>query len=433
MVAKGEIDIAKVRQKIKERFKTDKEVDQVAEYYAEAYHMAFSTQEEIDAIWEEIICDSLADMNVFSGSKMWTEAAEHMGMTIPAVQKAVSKGKANQTRGSPEAEGKASREVNYDEETAFDNKKGQNEDERNQYTNILAGKTVSTFDRSEDSDGEYSKNTRKLKGLLGISNEELRTGNFKAGQSEWLENYKGEFGFVDPYEVKRMRRFLQSFCGELSRIKLRSYDTVGRKLPQPIIEQFDKTVFKTQDGTILSLWHWTNKEFVDFKYGDIGFHAGTFDAAHSIMFGKSENGEKGIFKELYVNSQNPLFIERDLGTAWTPHLITNATNVFSNSEEYEINSLDGAMESRYDSEASIRLREILKSKGYDSIIYINAWEGGASVIAFDNEQFYTVAENGIETTGKPSRELDTDYLDAVKSGDMETAQKMVDEAAKKAG
>ena len=102
MVAKGEINIDKVRQKIKERFKTEKEVDQVAEYYAEAYHMAFSTQEEVDAIWEEIICDSLADMNVFSGSKTWAEAAEHMGMTIPAVQKAVSEGKANQTRGSPD-------------------------------------------------------------------------------------------------------------------------------------------------------------------------------------------------------------------------------------------------------------------------------------------------------------------------------------------
>ncbi len=35
--------------------------------------------------------------------------------------------------------------------------------------------------------------------------------------------------------------------------------------------------------------------------------------------------------------------------------------------------------------------------------------------------------------GKASRELDTAYLDAVKSGDMETAQKMVNEAAKKAG
>ena len=78
--------------------------------YATAYAMSTSTAEDVEAIWEEVICDSLADMNVFSGSKMWAETAEHMGMTIPAVQKAVSEGKANQTRGSPEAEGKASRE-----------------------------------------------------------------------------------------------------------------------------------------------------------------------------------------------------------------------------------------------------------------------------------------------------------------------------------
>ena len=103
MVAKGEIDIAKVRQKIKDTFKTDKEVDQIAEYYATAYAMSTSTAEDVEAIWEEVICDSLADMNVFSGSKMWAEAAEHMGMTIPAVQKAVSEGKANQTRGSPDS------------------------------------------------------------------------------------------------------------------------------------------------------------------------------------------------------------------------------------------------------------------------------------------------------------------------------------------
>ena len=79
--------------------------------YATSYAMSTSTAEDVEAIWEEVICDSLADMNVFSGSKQWAEAAEHMGMTIPAVQKAVSEGKANQTRGSPEAEGKASREL----------------------------------------------------------------------------------------------------------------------------------------------------------------------------------------------------------------------------------------------------------------------------------------------------------------------------------
>ena len=35
--------------------------------------------------------------------------------------------------------------------------------------------------------------------------------------------------------------------------------------------------------------------------------------------------------------------------------------------------------------------------------------------------------------GKASRELDTEYLSAVERGDMKAAQRMVDEAAKKAG
>ena len=39
----------------------------------------------------------------------------------------------------------------------------------------------------------------------------------------------------------------------------------------------------------------------------------------------------------------------------------------------------------------------------------------------------TNSKNNFEC--KASREIDTAYLDAVKSGDMETAQKMVDEAA----
>lgn len=43
------------------------------------------------------------------------------------------------------------------------------------------------------------------------------------------------------------------------------------------------------------------------------------------------------------------------------------------------------------------------------------------------------AKKAAKAEGKASTEIDTDYLAAVNSGDMETAQKMVDEAAKKAG
>lgn len=276
------------------------------------------------------------------------------------------------------------------------NKKGVTYGEqRGKNSEILAESTVSTIDGSENNIWEQSKNTSKLKGLLGYSNEYVRKNNIRAGDTGWLEDYQGANGFGEPNDKQKARRFLQSFHGKLSRTELNQNDTVGRKLPLKILQDFSSTVFKTEDGTILSLWHWTNKNFSHFEHGDIGFHAGIFDASHSIMFAKSQHGESGYFKELYFNSKNPLFIDRDL-MKWTPHLVAVCSNLFNNSEIAQLSSLDGYMMQEYNSAASIRLREMLKEKGYDSIVYTNDWEGGLSVIAFDDEQFYTVAENGIE-------------------------------------
>ena len=101
MIAKGEVNIDKVRARVKEIFKSDEEVDQVAKYYEEAYADSGLNEEEI---WEEVICDSLGDMNIFAKSNNWAEAAKHVGMTIPAIQQAVAETKVEgtqQTRGSP--------------------------------------------------------------------------------------------------------------------------------------------------------------------------------------------------------------------------------------------------------------------------------------------------------------------------------------------
>ena len=98
---------------------------------------------------------------------------------------------------------------------------GQHEKYDSQYSKILGRREISTSNRGENNIRKYSKNTRTLQGLLGISDAELRKGNFRAGQSEWLEGYHGELGFVDPGEIKRLRRFLQSFRRELSETKLK--------------------------------------------------------------------------------------------------------------------------------------------------------------------------------------------------------------------
>ena len=102
-IAKGEIDIDAVRERLIEAVGKEN-VDKVAEAYAEAYT---DSGLSVDEIWEECICDSLGDMNVFAGKEVWKDLL--MDKMLPEINKAANEGKSpTQTRGSPE--GKASRE-----------------------------------------------------------------------------------------------------------------------------------------------------------------------------------------------------------------------------------------------------------------------------------------------------------------------------------
>ena len=69
---------------------TDGDYEAIAEHYMEIYAGTSLTE---DQVWEEMICDSLADMNIFSKSKSRAEAAEVMSTAIPAIQQAVSETK----------------------------------------------------------------------------------------------------------------------------------------------------------------------------------------------------------------------------------------------------------------------------------------------------------------------------------------------------
>ena len=65
------------------------------------------TKLDAQAIWEECICDSLGDMNIFASD---AAQGELMNLISPEIKKTATETKAeNQTRGSPD--GKASREI----------------------------------------------------------------------------------------------------------------------------------------------------------------------------------------------------------------------------------------------------------------------------------------------------------------------------------
>ena len=100
-VAKGEVDIDAVRERLIETVGKDK-IDEVAKAYSDAYVGSGLSAEEI---WEECICDSLGDMNIFAGKNVVNDLLME-GMP-PEINKAANETKSPaQTRGSPE--GKAS-------------------------------------------------------------------------------------------------------------------------------------------------------------------------------------------------------------------------------------------------------------------------------------------------------------------------------------
>lgn len=99
MIAKGEVDISEVRRRIDRTFGKEK-AGQLADMYAEAYEGTGMSAEEI---WEEVVCDSLGDMNIFSETANEANAWELLQQTKAASIETQIEG----IRGPP-AEGKAS-------------------------------------------------------------------------------------------------------------------------------------------------------------------------------------------------------------------------------------------------------------------------------------------------------------------------------------
>ena len=113
MIAKGEVDIKAVRERL-EKTVGKENIDAAAEHYANAYAGSGMSADEI---WEECICDSLGDMNIFAGNE---DIGTFLDQMLPEISAAANESKApTQTRGSPDA--KTSRELNenaiFEEET----------------------------------------------------------------------------------------------------------------------------------------------------------------------------------------------------------------------------------------------------------------------------------------------------------------------------
>ena len=281
------------------------------------------------------------------------------------------------------------------------NKKRGEENEKNTNSNLLERRGVSAVSgnsnilrQQDNGTAEISRGLQSSTDVLEISRQS------KTERSDWLGNNERKHAGRNRKQGQESRRFSKSSIGNLSRVTLNGKDTAGRILDKNVIKEFSDTVFKTQDGKLLSLYHWTDKNFKTFKYGDIGFHFGTYSAAEKRKadIERERAVNESIYKEVYINIKNPVIINYD-PMSWRVFSAAYKlaeTGIISERDIKNLENLDGFYNGKYNSPASIEFRKILESKGYDGIIYSNDYEGDYSVIALSPGQIYTVSENDID-------------------------------------
>lgn len=110
MIAKGEVDLNEVRTRIDKTF-TGGEVDSLCTAYADAYAGTEMTAQEI---WEEVVCDSLGDMNIFADSEI-SDAAAFLLAHIKVESETVAQ---ESTRAPPSGTGPVREKFSYAGEKA---------------------------------------------------------------------------------------------------------------------------------------------------------------------------------------------------------------------------------------------------------------------------------------------------------------------------
>ena len=174
----------------------------------------------------------------------------------------------------------------------------------------------------------------------------------------------------------------------------------------PLAEKEGDAVFRTGKGNTGS-----------------GAHFGTYQAAQE----RSEGDRDWHITPAFLNMRNPLRVN-DTGY-WTPNDVISEVQKSIKDFPNVDNWNDIVAE--------------LQKRGYDGFVYENAVEdeGSDSYVALNANQIKSATDNtgAFSNENKDirysltSKEEDAAYMAAVKHGDMETVQKMVDKAAKAAG
>ncbi len=314
------------------------------------------TKGDVDAIFEEFVCDVMAGMNDYGVrfgdivNEYWSNQESDVDIYSPA-----------EYTESIDAGG----EVNggkYSEELVNQGVSKNND---------------SIWERSDDSEGLYTSMGDGKGNLQAV--EEKRE-----GPVDWHRKLR-TFNVHESREKEHAYGLLRKISG----LKIADVDANGNTLSPQVKAYFEKSVLKNSKGELIPFYHATDGDFNVFEKGDFGFHIGNVNQAIDL--------NKKYIKEVYANITKPMYIQED-PMRWYGLVIASkalSQKIISFEEYNNLAKLDGFDSYDYNSEANKAIRELLKQKGYNGIIYNNGFEGeGISALVFDSNQLkYTSNEN----------------------------------------
>ena len=284
--------------------------------------------------------------------------------------------------------------------------------------------------------------------------------------------------------------YYENLYNETDAKKFSDRDSDGNQLSKEQQEFFKDSKVRDAEGNLMVMYHGTANggAFTVFDGDKLGNDTRTTQVGQGFYFtnmkaeakaytknvdtyGRTSKGKNPHLHQVYLNITNPFNIDSDTldidkvksvymdGTYdyffsnWIPFYLKNKTLDGRTFTKAEIEAMSKAdkVSVYVDYLAQIGTKEVLsnmvrafpygkqselltamkKRLGYDGIVE-EFKPGQYQYVAFSAEQIKATG-NQNPTSDPDIRYSDRDYMDAVNRGDMETAQKMVDEAAKAAG
>lgn len=433
MIAKGEVNIDEVRAKVKETFKSNEEVDQVAKYYEEAYS---GSGLNADEIWEEVICDSLGDMNIFAKSNNWAEAAVHVGMTIPAIQQAVAETKVEgtqQTRGSPDSTAVYN---TRDGSNGWGGVYGTAQEALNDAIARVDSNLSSAFTEEISTEKEHYaisdaiiavQEDVRQDTITPIQGAKLLSEVYQRGGAEALDRlYNHETGNLHPKALERAMQYSTS-AGEVTEGKAsRDLYTLTNEYIREVTpddrRRFNRSLADLtatmRDGEVRTFYIWATENVYVFR-------------ADGYMHGemiRSYNGNDPQALEDFNNEYDRIDQDAETSAIWT-----EASENWKDQQRIDSVLYEGRRRPTSNDTLSAGASKSDRTGDTEREWTNPRTEEEIHEIVNKVREMYGLETVDYSKQGKFSRELDVEYLSAVNRGDMETAQRMVDEAAKKAG